>query len=721
MNMKSGKKAVLILMTVMLLLAAAVSFVFAEDGLTPDIGDAAKNSGDANFIKYRDNYALDTEKISFFKNPMSVTFDGAANGLFAMQKGLATVQIFFFQTALESNILDLLKEFVTPFVDSMRTYIFEGFSLFFISICALLLLLKLAANRQAQAVSGLFQILLIVTLAFIFYNHPVEMMKVAGDVTEQLSDVVMEGPYNAVNGDSSDTSMEGKVSVLVWNLMVHKPWQITEFGNVSTAEEYGTDILKLTPESDERKDLVEKLAKEEGLFSKTLSHQLERVFTLLVLGVLNLIIFLFLTAFCVLIVGYQFLILVYMLLGVFVFLLALIPYFSIELVKRWAFRILSACGTKILLAFFLSLLLVFMDAMYKFIDTKGLLFTLFMIIVIISMIYVKKKEIMGLFTGFRANNLTVPGAYQTMNRALDRDLNMVHNLNTAYTMRRRDGQEDGSFAGSSWRSRPGSESMSASWESSDQGRSTATGFRSKTALEGARHGQNAGNYSPEASGEELKTAAGSIARSTQDMSRYFKKAEEMLQKQYEKSKTESEEAADRKGTEPEYGDFVRRTNAVRTLGAGQFDQRDVSSLARIMQLVEKRGGNIDHIVAGSEAELRREVRRPANLLDRAANSGEGAPAGETSGPAMAQQPVRLGIDYFRDTFGEEKGEEFFEAMSRKYDAITVDRFGSAEKLSYTQVQRQLREREKRKNSEPKKKEQAVQMTKPGEADGKEER
>jgi ABC-type multidrug transport system fused ATPase/permease subunit len=419
MKTKTGKRTALLLLTVILLFAVTASFVFAEDGLTPDLDEAATNSGDANFIKYRDNYSLDTEKISFFKNPMSTTFDGAANGLFAMQKGLATVQIYLFQIALESNILDLLEEFINPFIDSMRNYIFEGFSLFFISICALVLLLKLAANRQTQAVSGLLQILLIVTLAFIFYNHPVDMMKAAGDLTEGVSDAVMEGPYNAINGESSDASMEGKVSALIWNLMVHKPWQTAEFGSIEKAREYEGDILKLKPESDERKELIEKLAKEEGLFSKSLTHQLERVFTLLVLGVMNLLIFLFLTAFCVLIVGYQFLILVYMLLGVFIFLLALIPYFSIELVKRWALRILSACGTKILLAFFLSLLLVFMDAMYKFTDTQGLLFTLFMIIVIIAMIYIKRKEIVGLFTGFRAGNMTVPAAYQTMNRALE--------------------------------------------------------------------------------------------------------------------------------------------------------------------------------------------------------------------------------------------------------------------------------------------------------------
>jgi hypothetical protein len=309
-----------------------------------------------------------------------------------------------------------------------------------------------------------------------------------------------------------------------------------------------------------------------------------------------------------------------------------------------------------------------------------------------------------------------------MNRALDRDLNMVHNLNTIYSMRKQDGQETAGNSGYSRQGMSGSGSehkgnTGTYRESSGAGHKTASGFSAGAAMNGARPGGD----SQEPSGEELKTAAGSIARSTQDMSRYFKKAEDMLQKQYEKSKAESEEAAERKGSEPEYGDFVRRTNAVRSLGSGQFDQRDVSNLARIMQLVEKRGGNIDDVVVGRSGGPHREVKRPANLFDKSVNSGEAAPGTGPSGSAVPQKPQRLGIDYFKETFGEEKGEEFYTAMARKYDAVTVDSFGCSEKLTYSQVQRQLREREKQRSSEPKKKGQFVQMSKPGEENGKETR
>ena len=709
--MNRSKRIVLLIVTVILMVFIAGNFVFAEDGLYQNLDEAAENSGDTNLITYRDNYYLDTEKITFFKNPMATVFDGLANALFAAQKGLATLQISLFQMALESSILDILKEFVTPFIDSMRTYLFDTFSLFMISICAVVLIIKLAVNRQAQAITGLLQILIVVTLAFTFYNHPVQMLKCADDVTKDISDSVMSAPYEAVNGKGADENMSGKVASLVFNLMVHKPWQITEFGSVSKAKEYETDILKYAPESDDRKDLVKSLADEHGFFSKSSSYQLGRIMTLLVVGLLNLLIFLFLTAFCVLIVGYQFLILVYMMLGIFVFMLALIPYFGIELIKRWGVRILSACATKILLAFFLSLILVFMDAMYKFTDTKGLLYTMFMMIVIIAMIYIKKKEIAGLFTDFRGSNLSATGTYQSMNRALDKDLNIIDNLSAMRKTARNEQEAPASLSGSSQRS------------------TTRTEQTQKHSQAGSESFGNRYDFS----GSEMKEAASSVTRSTQDMSRYLKKAEELLQKQYEKSKTEAEETAERKGSEPEYGNFVRRTDAVRSLGAGRFDQRDISSVARIMQRVEKNGGDVENVIAGSSKELHRgEVQRPASLSDRSnIDQNTKAVEGEASGQNVAAKTSNKGIDYFKETFGEEKGEEFYASMARKYDAIAVDNFSSESKLTYAQVQRQLKESEKaaKQSQEPvrerskdseKKSRPVVTMRGAGDAHGKEE-
>ena len=459
--------------------------------------------------------------------------------------------------------------------------------------------------------------------------------------------------------------MEGKVSALVWNLMVHKPWQVVEFGSVAKAKTYEADILKYEPESDGRKEVVKELADKQKLFSKSGAFQLQRIVILIVLGIFNLLIFAFLTAFCLLIVGFQFLTLFYMLLGIFVFLLALIPYYGMELVQRWCFRILSACGTKILLAFVLSITLVFMDAMYKFVDTMGLLNTLFMITVIIFMIYIKRNEIIGLFVNFRSSEVTLAGAPQRMNHHLYKDLNIIPNFS----------------------------SMTKISTNEAEGNSPST-LRSPSESGTPNNMNKDTQHSPGESAAVMKQAAGSITRSTQDMSRYYHKAEELLQKQYENSKSESDDAAEKKGTNPEYGAFVRRTDAVRKLGAGQFDQRDVSSAARILKRVEEKGGDVENVIADSKISPHpEEVKRPMSLADRSTGAEVVAFEKTVSGSMGSERPVKAGIDYFRENFGEEKGEEFFEAMSRKYDAFTVAGFASTEKLTYAQVQRQLKEKE----------------------------
>ena len=720
--MIKGKMRVALLILVALILASfATGFVFADEGLYPDLDEAAQNSGDENFIKYRDNYYLDSEKMGMLDG-VSAMFAGAANALLSFQKELASMQITVFNLAMKSNVIDLLNAFVTPFIDSMKIYVFDEFSLYFISICALILLLRLVANRQAQALTGLLQTLVIIVLAFFFFNYPVDMMEKTDQLTQNVSDTVLEAPYEATYGDGAGEDMDGKISALVWNVMVHKPWQLVEFGNTATAKEYEGEILKHAPESKSRKVLVKQLAKDEGLFSKSMSYQIGRVTSLFFMGIFNLAIFLCLTFFCGIIVMYRVLIMVYMLLGILVFLLALIPYFGIELVRRWAGRILGACSTKILLTFLLAMILVFMEAVYGLIDSNGLLETMFTIIVIIAAFYTKRKEITSLFSGFRFREARKAAAevqnyagktWRNAGMAWNAGRQMSDRMTGAYN--RYHGSRPQAFA--SRASRPGAAAGNgevglAIWRDPgngfsfktekgnfyspgaggnyQSGRGGASGVSGRPAAEKSSARGSAGAAEKKET-DAMKDAAEAVKKSTKDMSRYYKKAEQLLQRQYDKSKGESEEKARRKGEAPRYGEFVRRTDAIRGLGAGTFDQRDLATTARILQRVEKSGGNVDHVIVGNQKELYTQVKRPENLSSKSMNSGEqGAGA---AGPATSPGQEKRGLEYFRSNFGEEKGEEFYSNLSSKYGTEPLNRFSSSEKLTYSQVLRMVREAE----------------------------
>lgn len=715
---KEKVRAFLLILTVLLLTTFTGDFAFADDGLYPQLDEAAENSGDENFIKYRDNYYLDSEKMGVLDG-VSAMFAGIANFLLAVQKNLAAMQITIFEISMKSNVIELLEAFVEPFITSMKVNLFDSFSLVMISICAFILLIRLAANRQAQALTGLIQAVMIIVVALLYFYQPVLVMEKTDEVTQNISDTVLQAPYEAVYGNGASENMNGKIAALVWNIMVHKPWQLSEFGDIDTAKEYEDEILKSSPDSSERKELVKMLAKEEGLFSKLMHDQIGRVTILFFVGIFNLAIFLFLTFFCGMIMMYRALIMVYMLLGIFVFLLALLPFFGIELLKRWAGRILGACSTKILLSFLLAMILVFMEAIYGLIDTKGLLYTLFTIIVIVVAVYVKRRDIISLFYGFWEARRAVEEVqryagqtWRTAGKTWNTGWQMSDRVIGAYN------RYQGAASGfSAWRSNGASaggkgEPGLTVWQDPGKGFSFKTeqgtfygsgasgssrtegGKQNKTASPGTGEKYTSGGYEGTGAGkgsDSMKEAADTIKKSTKEMSQYYKKAELLLQKQYEKSMKESQEKANRLGGAPSYGEFVRRTDAVRGLGAGLFEQRDIAATARILQRIDQKGGDMDRVILGSEKDLYTQVKRPENLTSRPANSGVSRPSTAAQGPQQGTSQEKRGLEYFRSSFGEEKGEALYTNLSSKYGSDSLASFTSSEKLTYSQVLRMVRE------------------------------
>lgn len=711
-------------------------YAYAEDGLYENLDESAKESGDSNLIKYRDNYEIDTEKISFFKDPGSVLLNMSVNFLFGLQKDLTKMVISVFNFSMTLNLSELFKTFLEPFIAGMKGTIFDRFAVFMISICAFIFLVRTITNRQGQVYSGILALLLIIVLAFAFYAHPMELLDGLDSVSTELSNSVMDAPYDTISGKAGSEagSSTGKSSAVIWNLFVHKPWQIIEFGSVKKAQGYETDILKLKPGSDQRKEKVEELASKEGFFSKTLTTQTGRCITALILLILNIFLIAVIMLFCLLILGYQFLLLVYMMLGIFVFLLALIPYYGMELVKRWGMRMFSTSCIKVLLVFFLSLLMVFMTVIYGFVDEFGLLSTLVIIVVMSAMIYLKKGEIIGLFSNFNISNMNLKTPEQVMNRAMSQDMNAVNGIRTkaeAFSSNREAGSgefnnakassefEMGSMVGK--RRTSGGESfesirndeMAKEEQSQDQDIQAFQAVRMPYSTYKQEHAdcKTLGDFDQESKEitvlAPMKKASESLLGYTQDLGRFFRRAEELLETAYEKSKEESEEDAAHSGKDPEYGNFVSRTNAVRSLGAGHFDPRDISKTAHMIRNYEEKGGDISQIEVSGKGisygpRASSDVRRPAGLS--AASNEHKESAGISNVEPIRQAAGPSGLEYFKKTFGEEKGEKFYGNMQGKYNSVNLERFTSDEKLSYAQVQRKLKQEE----SEPKQEQDMVE-------------
>lgn len=653
------KTAILLLLLLIigafLIISTQQTYAASEsDGLYENIEDAAKESGDTNLINNRDNYEIDTEKISFFKDPSSVIFNMATNFIFTLQRDFSKLLIVVFDFSMGTSISTILETFIEPFITGMKNTIFERFAVFMISICAFWFLIKIVTNRQSQVFSNMLSLIAIIVVAFAFFAYPVQLLKGLDNVSNEMANAVMDAPYDTISGDDNETiSSKGKSSAVIWNLFVHKPWQLIEFGSVSKAQQFENDILKHKPGSDERKKAVQEIAEKENLFSKELSYQSGRCATAFILLLINIFLIIVLMLLCILILGYQFLLLLYVMLGIFVFLLALIPYYGMELVKKWGLKLLGAACMKVLLVFFLSILMVFMSVLYGYTDKFGLLCTMLIIIVMVSMIYLKKDEIIGLFSEFNIGSINFKTPEQMINRAMDQDANVLSYMRNSKLGADISRQESGEFSGKNNESNNVLGNTTSSKEYTSQ-------FR------------------------DLKDSTENITKTIQDMSKYFTKAEDLLQKSYDKSKSESEEKAVRNNTEVEYGNFVNRTDAIREMGIGSFDARDISSVANLVRSVELKGGDVEKIIdTNSDYINKPKIQRPSNLQDSLAKSGD---------QRVAEPPVsvRVGNEYFKNAFGDEKGENFYENMKKKYNPAVVEKFGSAEKLTYSQIQRELK-------------------------------
>ncbi|WP_206457893.1 CD3337/EF1877 family mobilome membrane protein [Anaerovorax sp. IOR16] len=643
------KKRIILILTciTILILVCSSAVIFAADSdLYKNIDETAAESNEDYFINYRDNYQLDTEKMSVYKNPGSVFCDWFSNILFAIQVLLAKVTISLFSFSLSSNIAVMLGGFLEPFIIAMRGSMWDTFAAIGIGFAAFLLLLKMMQNRTAQAFSSMVALVFVIMLAFAFYAYPIKLIEGVDTVTGGVCETVMEGPYKeTVGGKGGDA--KGKAAGLCWNLLVHQPWQILEFGSVRMAERHEAEILKLTPDTEQRKDAVETLAKSNQLFSKLFAYQVSRLVTAIILLMFTLLLMIILIVFSVLIIGYQFLVLVYLLLGIFVFLVALLPNFGLPLVRRWGGRIISISFVRILIVFFLSVTLVFMEVIYKFSDEYGLITSIFLILVIIASIWFERFRLLNLFSSFQSNNsVQMP---QSMHKALDQDFNAVDSSRQMWRKMRNQNNDE-------------------------QSETRIPGSTGKMGTETAG-GRFGGIETPNINriSDSIRDSSENMTTAVNDMGRYFRQAEELLQKQYEISKEKTEDGADKKQDDVEYSNFVKRTDSIRKSGGNHFDQRDVSAVAHILRSTEMQGGDIKNVVTDGQAiywDKKKEVKRPTNL----GAMKEQIKSSSANIIRNERAKEQMGISFFKANFGDEMGEDCYEAATKKYGKKLVDEY-----------------------------------------------
>ena len=383
------KRFALISGTVILIALTAVLYAYAESG------------GGAN-MQYRGNYYIDCAKTSFFKNIGPSFFSLLNNLVFSAIKGLGEWNAAIIKFSLSADLFEIVDDLISPLFAAIHKYIFNGFSLTLIVLAGMYFIVLLAKQNMMGIISGIVSLVAVIALAGAFFLYPMDILTTVNNLSVELSASVLDAPYESSGGtlDTGNLSTAEKAENIVWNTLVHRPWQIIEFGDVETAERYERTILGMACDTKERQDYVQNMYEEKGLFAPTSSYQLERLSMGLLLLLFDALVFAVMSLFCILIIGYQFFAILLALLGTFIFLMALLPRYGLKLVGNWAVKILSTMAIRIVLIFFLTIIFVIMGYVYGLTGTYGVIPVLFLMVSIIAIIALKRKELLGLFSGY---------------------------------------------------------------------------------------------------------------------------------------------------------------------------------------------------------------------------------------------------------------------------------------------------------------------------------
>ncbi|WP_338547711.1 hypothetical protein V1225_05135 [Emergencia sp. JLR.KK010] len=706
----------------------------ADDGIFAAL-DEVKAKG--SFLEYRDNYYLDMEDVSILSSPGAVIFNMLANGIFGWSKNIGCLTAVATRFALGVDIYNLIRDFIEPFFNSMRKIVFDSYATYFIAIAAFYFLVQLLRNRHSQVISGLLAVTMIIAVGLFFYARPMFVLSTLNGITTELSSTVMDAPYDTLTDEDSDEATAGDKSVvLIFNVMVHSQWQYLEFGSMKQAQNHEASILPLEVDSDERLDYISELEKP-GLTKGNTAAQIERFGLALIFFIFDLLLLIIILGFSVLILGYQFFVLFLAILGTFIFVLALIPGYGTRLLRRWALKLLSSSAVKIILVFFMAILFIIMNFLYTATATYGLLPVLFMMLSMCLIVALKRKEIAELFLGTSGGKVVgaagdiAHGTYSELTGLKDK----LSDLRRGQEREMDDEEDDERERREDRMNRRTNEYLSEEelrryrrQMDAGQRREDRSGTR-ETSDATQQDGHDTGRSSEQVQQSEdnngLQQMQGRVLQGEYFTGEDYKKAEEILEQNYQLSKLKSERTAKESGELAQYSDFVQRTDAIRELGGGSmFDDRDILKTARILQRTEAAGGSMDDLIgdpqernSGDRNLSRQEELRPQSVMDymsettqeelRVNNTDSVVAAAsdyrdsdihkghENVGDVVAEQSTavqaeRQGLSFFKEQFGEEKGEKYYEKMCSKYGEEVVSQFSSEEQVSYSAVNQILR-------------------------------
>lgn len=644
-------------LTIFLILCMLLNsnLVLADDPLTgglPDINELFKSGDLSKYLtEYRDNYALDMVKFSVYKEPMGLT-NSIASFFFVCQLGVAYLLITIFYFSFELDFFELFGDILKTLIGELEIAVYDELMIVAIVLLGAFYIVKILQNQKTQIWIAIIQTVAIIAIASAFFSNPSAAFQGVDKFSKEISRNILTGTYRANNKGTPESAVTAAANE-IWTMFVHRPWQILEFGNEKTALKYQDQILSLSPDSEKRKELVEKLSEERDIF--TTSWGLKRLGFMVLYFIPLAVQFVGMILLCLLMLGYQALLIILAVIGVFVFLVSLIPFFGIRVVGNWGAKILSCSATKIAITFMLALLIAFNSAIFKLADKYGWLLVLIIQLIIILIAIYKRQMLLDIFSIIR---LTPQGSLQK-NR-LNRDYNLERKMvdySKGKELRKSRNKEIG-----------------AVYEYYKDEENTGDRKILVTSIPGVSNSHEAETVSSQRySDTSIRKDEASIVQN-QSYSNLMKLAEEVLEKQYDISKEMAEKKAEETGSEVKYPYFVNKVDTREALGAPRFDDREIVLTMEKVKDILKYGGNIEQLYEvkeGTEESKINEVERPQSVV-QIYMDGQKYEIEDKELKNLSIDEVSIQLtEEFNQTYDRKFDKEFMHSLIKKYGETQV--------------------------------------------------
>ncbi len=609
---------------------------------------------------YRNNYYLDMKSQSIFKgmDAMEGSISNAlANILFKVQVYLTYLLVVIVYYAFEISFFELFSQIFNAIIGELRIAIYDELVLTVIVLLGLFYLIKLMSDQKTQIWMAILQTVVVMAVAFYFLTNPASFLQKVDKLSEDASKQILAGTYKAAEMGSNPDSAVMIVCNDIWMMFVHRPWQLLEFGNVALAEREEAKVLSLPVGSELRKKYVNDFAKDEVHF--TSDWGVKRVGFMLLYLLPMLLMFIGIALMSLLILAYQALAIIVAMFGVFIFLLAMIPWFGWRTVQAWATKVIGYGCIKIFISFMLAIIFAFNTAIFKLSDTYGWFVVMILQLVIAAVILWKREEFFGLMTLLR----TVPKGANAVNKQMSKDARIEGRIS--------DAAKDMTLRKNTERYSKQIRTEDDSLETSEGGYRTA---RDTTEQRERYKGRRSSSASAGTSTETYYTeelykdgSTSEVDSGSASLKSLMKYAEEILEKQYEASKQASEEKAQKLGKEPEYTPFVQQVMNRESMNIPRFESRELSAVINELRKVLSAGGKPEDLYKKEAYKIAdQKVERPANVIELKIN-GERMVVNKDSGAQNAPEDMsKLYVQEFNTDYNKNYDPRFMENLIRRY-------------------------------------------------------